>query len=501
MSESFGALKQRMNIILRLGQSAGLLGWDQQTYMPPGAAAARAEQMAAMSEVLHERFVSEETGKLLAQAEADFAGADPNSDEVRALQNIRRDYDRETKLPTELVAELSRHEILSQDLWVRARAENDFASFTPSLEKMLELVRQKAEYLGYKSHIYDALLDTYEQGMTQAEVAQMFADVKPHLVALTQAISQSANPADDSLLFGEFPIESQRALTLEVTKAVGYDFQRGRQDEAAHPFCSNFSRDDVRITTRFDPKYLGQALYASLHEAGHAMYEQGSPAEYEGTVLAGGVSLGVHESQSRLWENLVGRSRPFIKWMFPRLQAHFPSVYGQATAEGFYRAVNKVSPSLIRIEADEVTYNLHVLLRFELECDLLTGNLAACDLPDAWNAKMERYLGVTPPNNADGCLQDVHWSCGLIGYFPTYSIGNLLSAQLLQAARRTLTDLDAQMERGEFAPLLDWFRANVHGYGSKYRPAELIAKATGTPPNAQPYLEYLQTKFSDIYSL
>jgi carboxypeptidase Taq len=501
MSERYAQLQQKMSRILRLSQAAALLGWDQQTYMPPGAAHARAEQMATLSELIHEMFVSEETGNLIAQAEADAAGMDGDSDMVRTLQTIRRDYDRETKLPTDLVAELSRHETLAQEIWMRARAENNFETFAPALEKMMELTRQKAEYLGYTAHIYDALLDIYERGMTQADAAAMFEDIKPTLVKLTHAIAQSAHPVDDRPLYGTFPIDKQRELTLKVVGALGFDLQRGRQDEAVHPFCSNASRDDVRLTTRFDETFLSQGLYSSLHEAGHGLYEQGSPAEYEGTSLAGGVSLGMHESQSRLWENQIGRSRAFVHWLFPTLCALFPDAYSEGGQEAFYRAINKVTPSLIRVEADEVTYNLHIMLRFELECDLLTGTLAVRDLPDAWNAKMEAYLGITPPDNARGCLQDVHWSCGLIGYFPTYSIGNLLSAQLFQSARKALPDLDRQIERGEFAPLLDWLRANVHGYGSKFTPGEVILKATGEPLTSLYYADYLTDKYSDIYGL
>jgi carboxypeptidase Taq len=501
MSESLLQLKARIAQITWLGQTAALLEWDQQTYMPPGAAASRAEQSAVLRQFLHELFVSDATGRLLAQAEADTQGQDPDSDDVRTLRVVRRDYDRETKLPSELVAEIARHTALTQEVWVRARQESDFAAFAPALEKMVALTRQGAEYLGYEDHIYDALLDIYEPGAKQAGVKAMFDAMKPELVALTQAIADSKSPVDDSLLCGHFPIEKQRELTLRAVKAVGYDLERGRQDEAAHPFCTHFSRDDVRITTRFSPEHLTQALYGSLHEAGHAMYEQGSPPEYEGTALAGAVSLGVHESQSRLWENLVGRSRAFCRRFFPEIRQAFPDALGGADTEAFYRAVNKVQPSLIRVEADEVTYNLHILLRFELECDLLTGALKVSDLPDAWNAKMQAYLGVTPPDNAHGVLQDIHWSGGLIGYFPTYAIGNLLSAQLWHAAKQRLPDLDARMERGDFAPLLGWLRENVHRYARKFLPGEVIQKATGEPLTPRYYMDYLTAKYRDIYTI
>ncbi len=501
MSDSLQQFKARFAMISRLGQAAGLLGWDQQTYMPSGAVMARAEQMAVLGQFLHELATSDQTGALLTASEAETAGQPDDSDDVRMLRVARREFDKVTKIPVELATEMARQNAIGQDVWARARHANDFAMFAPVLEKTLDLTRQMAECLGYKDHLYDALIENYEPGTTTADVAAMFAELKPDLVALTHSIAHSTRPVDDRVLHGDFPTEQQKALTLSVVAAIGYDLTRGRQDIAEHPFCANFSRDDVRITTRFDPKFLNQALYASMHEAGHAMYEQGSPAAYEGTTLAGGASLGVHESQSRLWENLVGRSRGFCRWVYPQLQSHFPDALAHSNAESFYRAVNKVTPSLIRVEADEVTYNLHTLLRFELECDLLTGSLAVADLPAAWQAKMEAYLGVTPPSDAEGVLQDVHWSCGLIGYFPTYSIGNLLSAQLWEAAQAALPGLDAQIERGEFTPLLGWLRANVHSYGSKYLPKELVLKATGRPLSSRAYMAYLTAKYSDIYAL
>ena len=501
MSATLTQFKTHIARLSRLNQVNALVEWDQQTYMPSGAAAARAEQSATLSELIHGMFTSEQTGSLLAQCETELAGQDPDSDDVRLVAVARRHYDQQTRLPAELVAEMARHSALSQDIWVRARQRNDFDAFAPALEKMMDLARQGAEYLGYKDHIYDALIDLYEPGTTQADVAAMFADMKPKLIAMTQAIASSAHPVDDGPVHGHFPVEKQRALTLAVVKAIGYDLNRGRQDEAAHPFCTSFSRDDVRITTRFAPDYLSQAVYASMHEAGHAMYEQGTPAAYEGTSLAGGASLGVHESQSRLWENLVGRSRAFTRYLYPQVQQAFPEAFGQIDVETYYRAINKVQPSLIRVEADEVTYNLHILLRFELECDLLTRRLSVEDLPDAWDAKMLEYLGITPDRDGVGCLQDVHWAGGLIGYFPTYSIGNLLSGQLWHAIHQAIPDLEAQIERGEFTPLLDWLRQNVHSYGAKFLPRELVVKATGEPLTSRYYLDYLQGKYSDIYGI
>ena len=501
MTEAIGSLKARMAQIKRLGEALALLGWDQQTYMPQGAAASRGEQGAVLSQHIHDMFVSTETEKLLAQAERDTAGDDPDSDDVRMLAVVRRDYNRETRLPSDLVAELSRHRAIAHSIWVRARKESDFASFAPALEKMLDLIRRRAECLGYTEHIYDAQIDTFEPGMKQSDVARMFADLKPDLVALTRAIGASAIPVDNSLLLRSYPIDVQRTVTLSLAAEFGFDFHRGRQDEAAHPFCSGFGRDDVRLTTRFDPSHLSMALYATLHETGHGLYEQGLPAEHNATPLGASASLGIHESQSRMWENLVGRSRPYCEYVFPRLKAAFPEALGGESAEAFYRAVNRVSPSLIRVEADEVTYSLHIMLRFELECALLTGELAVKDLPAAWNEKMESCFGLTPPDDARGVLQDVHWSEGLFGYFPTYALGNLVSGQLWSAIHAALPDIEAQIGRGEFGNLLEWLRENIHRRGRKYLPGELVQMATGEPITSRYYLDYLTGKFGDIYGL
>jgi carboxypeptidase Taq len=331
-------------------------------------------------------------------------------------------------------------------------------------------------------------------------MVDMFAGLKPHLIYLTKAIVDSPRFADSRPLTGSFAIADQNALTRTLVTQLGYDFSRGRQDPAPHPFCTSFTRDDVRITTRFDESYLPMAVYASLHETGHALYELGSAPEFDGTALGGGVSSGIHESQSRMIENLVGRSRAYCRFALPTIQASFPSL-GALTPEDLYRSVNVVAPSFIRVEADEVTYNLHVLLRFELERDLLTKKLKVADLPEAWNAKMQEYLGITPPNDTEGVLQDVHWSGGMVGYFPTYTLGNVVSGQLWHAIRKAIPDLDQQIENGVFTNLLAWLRDNVHRHGRKYLPNELIERATGEPLMSRYYLEYLNGKYSDLYSL
>ncbi len=500
MSESIRALKERMAEIGHLGRIAGVLEWDLQTYMPPGGAAARSEQIALISRMTHEMFTAEETGDLLAKAEAEAASLDGDSDEARMVRNLRRSFDRAVKIPTSLAAEFARQTTLSQEIWARARAESDFAAFAPSLERNLELVRQIVSHLGYENDPYDALLDQYEKGMKTAEVSAIFETLKPHLIDLTRAIAERAGSGDEPIT-GHFPIADQNALTSRLAADLGYDYTRGRQDQAPHPFCINFSRDDVRITTRFKEDEWMMGVYATLHETGHALYEQGSPAEYENTALAGGVSSGVHESQSRLWENLVGRSRAYCIYLLPRLQEAFPEAFSGVTVDRLYRSVNRVRPSFIRVEADEVTYNLHILLRFELERELLSGRLRVADLPAVWNARMEEYLGITPPDDRRGVLQDIHWSAGLVGYFPTYTLGNLLAAQLWDTAQRAIPDLEAHIERGEFAPLLEWLRANVHAYGSKFEPNEVIRKATGAPLSSEHFTRYLQTKFGALYGL
>jgi len=501
VSDALDQLKRHLAPIIRLQQIDGLLSWDQQTMMPPKATTARAEQMAALESLVHELFTSEKTAVLLAKCESALADAAPDSDEVRLVRVTRRDYDKETKIPATLVEELARHQALSHEVWVRARRENNFSLFAPALEKMFALTRQKAEYLGYRHHPYDALIDLYEPGMTYADVVALFDSLKPALIALVKNISEAERQFDDSCLQGDFPVEKQHAFTQEIVQALGYDLTRGRQDPAPHPFCSGFSRDDVRITTRFDPHLLVKALFASLHEAGHAMYDQGTPEAYEATPLAGGTSLGVHESQSRFWENMVGRSYAFCKWILPHLQKVFPDPFAHLNALELYQAINRVQPSFIRVEADEVTYNLHILLRFELETQLLEGTLSVMDLPDAWNAKMQEYLGITPPNDTLGCLQDIHWAGGLIGYFPTYTIGNLLSAQLREAMLHDIPNLETLIEQGEFSSILQWLRQHIHVYGRKFLPQELVILATGKPLSADPYLTYLQTKFKELYAL
>ncbi|MDQ4128578.1 MAG: carboxypeptidase M32 [Actinomycetota bacterium] len=497
-SQALQTLKKRLATLSDVRAASAVLGWDQQTYMPPGGVAARAEQLATLRRLAHEMLLSEETGRLL-----DAAGEPESGSEDAAFVRLaRRDYERATKMPASLVAELSRASSLAQPAWEGARAASDWLLFAPHLEKILELQRETAGHLGYEDHPYDALLDLYEPRAKTAKLRGMFEELRTALVPTIREISALPEEERSSPLYGSYDEADQERFGREVISAFGYDWGRGRQDRAVHPFCIDFGGPgDVRITTRFDPGWLSPALFATFHEAGHAIYEQSVDPSYARTPLFGGVSMGVHESQSRLWENLVGRSRAFWSFYYPVLQKTFPEALGAVDAEGFYRAINEVRPSEIRVEADELTYNLHILLRFELELDLLEGNLSVSELPAAWNAGMESYLGVTPENDAQGVLQDVHWAAGLFGYFPTYTIGNVLAAQLYEAAVLAHPEIPEEIGRGEFGALRGWLRANIHRHGSRYDPDELVERATGRPPDTAPYLSYLKAKFGDLYGL
>jgi carboxypeptidase Taq len=501
LTEALIALRTRLEDIVALQQAGALLGWDQQTYMPAGATESRARQLASIGRLGHDMFVSDEMGTLIDRAGAELNGAPYDGDDASLVRVVRRDFDQERKLPSEFVEEMLRVTTIAFDVWAKARAANDFSAFVPMLEQIMELKRREAEYRGGGEHPYDALLDTYEPGAKTAEVTAMFAELRRELVPLVAAIRERLDRVDDTPLHQEFDVDKQRAFAEMVIQRFGFDFNRGRQDRAVHPFCTSFSRDDVRITTRFDPKWLNPALFGTLHETGHGMYEQGSGEALEGTILSGGTSLGVHESQSRLWENIVGRSRPFWSHFYSKLQETFPAQLGNVSLDAFYGAINKVTPSFIRVEADEVTYNLHTMIRFEIETDLLTDRVKVADLPHIWNAKYQEYLGVTPPTDTLGVLQDVHWSSGLVGYFPTYSMGNLLSAQLYEKAVAAHPSIPDDMARGEFGLLLGWMRENVHQHGRKFEPKELVQRATGEPMQARPYIKYLKAKYGEIYGV
>lgn len=499
MDEKFQQLKDRLAEIMDLNYTAALLGWDQQTYMPPGGAEQRGNQLALLQKLIHERVTSPELGKLLEELKGPAASLDPDSDDARLVKVNARNYEKTVRVPVSHVMEFAQAITLGQQAWVEARTKSDFSIFRPHLEKIVALRQEYASYFPGVDHPYDALLDDFEPGMKTAEVKAIFNDLRPLQVALIKQIA--ARPqVDDSFLHQPFDEASQLEFGRQVITKFGYDWQRGRQDKAPHPFTIGFGINDVRITTRVIPNFLNPMLFGTMHECGHALYGMGVAPELDRTGLDGGASLAIHESQSRLWENLVGRSLPFWQHFYPRLQETFPQLAG-VPLEKFYHGINKVAPSLIRVEADEATYNLHIMLRLELEIALLEGSVAVKDLPEIWNNRMGDYLGVTPPDDRQGVLQDIHWSGGSIGYFSTYALGNLISAQLWEKIHQDLPDLDEQIRQGKFEALLSWLREKIHRHGAKFDPQELVQKVTGSKIDPAPYMRYLGGKFGQIYHL
>lgn len=498
--ESIIRLRAHLAPVTDLNGAAALLSWDQETYMPPGGVEARARQLATLGRLAHQRFTDAATGRALEEAEGDLDGLDPDGDAARLVAVARRDYDKATRLPSDLVAEIAATTAHAQVAWRAAREAGDWERFRPHLDKVLDLTLRKADALGWDETPYDALLDEYEPEMRTARVREIFAAVRARLVPLVAAIADARRP-DDACLHRHFDADRQWTFGLDVVRDFGFDFERGRQDRSTHPFSTSFSVNDVRITTRVDERFLPTCLFGTLHEAGHAMYEQNVDPALEGTLLASGTSLGVHESQSRLWENLVGRSRVFWERYWPRLREAFPGALSGVDLDTFHRAINLVEPTPVRVEADEVTYNLHVMVRFELEILLVEGKLSTAQLPEAWNERMREYLGIVPEGVAEGALQDIHWSLGAIGYFPTYSLGNLISSQLWEAAGAELGDLDALVEAGEYERLLGWLREHVLRHGRKFTAGELLERVCGGPLDAEPWLRYAERKFGALYEL
>ncbi len=476
-----------------------LLSWDRDTHMPRRGAELRAEQIALVMGLLHRSRTAPELGELLDRAAPLAEGPDPDAPVAANVREARLDYERATRVPVELVEERARTHTLAREAWVEAREKDDFAAFRPWLEKNLDLARRYAEALGAADGGYDALLDEYEPGETAEHVAATFAPLREALRDLLDRI-RGAEPVATDVLYGSFPAEEQAVFATRVAQEMGFDFERGRLDTTVHPFCVGLAPVDVRLTTRWDESCLVDGFFSVLHEAGHGLYEQGLPAADFGLPSAAACSFGVHESQSRMWENFVGRSRGFWRHFHPLVQELFPDLE-DVPADAFHRALNAVAPTFIRVDADEVTYNLHIFLRFELEQALLAGDLAVRDLPDAWRERFEALFGERPPDDRQGCLQDVHWSSGLFGYFPTYTLGNLYAAQLFATAEGELGDLDAGFEQGEFASLLRWFRERVHGHGRRYRPRRLIETVTGAPPSHEPLVRHLNEKYAAIYGL
>jgi carboxypeptidase Taq len=486
----FRDLRDRLRDFHSLITSAALLEWDQEVMMPRGGGEARALQVGAVRRAAHEIVAADETGRLIEELAGAAASAPADSDDAALWRWTEREYRRRRRQSGAFVQELAAHCSRAQEVWVEARAKKDFALFRPELERMIELKRRQAEALGDFADPYDAWLEEFEPGMTTAGVETLFAELKPGLTALVAAVAARAGSVRFPVLAGRFPLDRQRAFGEEVARAMGFDFERGRLDVSAHPFSEAISRDDVRLTTRYREDLPFSALFGVMHEAGHGLYEQNVSAELMHGPLCGGATMAVHESQSRLWENLVGRSRGFWKRFLPRFQELFPEA-NALDAEGMYRAINRVERSFIRVEADELTYSLHVMLRFDLERDLLAGRVPAAELPEAWAAKSREYFGAAPPDDASGVLQDVHWASGSLGYFPTYAIGNMISVQLYDAAPKT----------EDYAVLLGWFRENVHRHGRKFGAEELVRRAIGMPISAAPYLRYLEAKFGELYGL
>lgn len=480
---------------------ANLLGWDQQTYMPPKGVEGRSGQRAVLARVIHERVVSEEFGALLEELDGSAELATLGPEAAANVRELRRERDREVRVPAALVDELERTAGLAHQHWVDARNDGDFAGFAPWLEKLVRLTREWAEAVAYEEEPYDALVDVYEAGLRVRQIEPLFRALRSELVPLVEAIAASPRQPDPSILQRPYDAGRLHQFSRRVAEELGFDFTAGRIDLAIHPFCSGVMPRDVRLTTSFQESNPIDSLFSVVHEVGHGLYHQGYLPEHFGTPMAVAPSLGVHESQSRWWENFIARSAPFWERFYGDFRAMFPQALGDVSAGEFVRAVNLVRPSLIRVEADEVTYNLHVLLRFELERALFQGQCAVADLPAAWNEKMEKYLGIRPANDVEGVLQDVHWSHGMFGYFPTYTFGNLYAAQLNAAIRRDLPDLDGFVSAGRFAPLLEWMREKVHRRGSLYPPAELIRRVSGEAVSTRPLVDYLRGKFSALYDL
>jgi carboxypeptidase Taq len=497
----FEKLSAHLRETALLASIDGLLNWDERTYMPVRAGEYRAEQITYLAGAVHKRRTDPQLGQWLEELLTSNLTADRHSDIGATVHELKREFDKRSRLPQRLVEELARASVLGQQAWVKARAEDNFASFAPHLELMFRLKREEAQALGYEEHVYDALLDDYEPGAKTAEVTQVLAALRQDLVPLVQAIAGASRRPPLDLLKRPVPIAVQESFGKEAAGAIGFDFERGRLDVTHHPFCSGMGPHDCRITTRYDERFFPSSFFGILHEAGHGIYEQGLRPEWFGLPPGSATSLGIHESQSRLWENAVGRSAAFWQHFFPQLQKACPASFSGVPVESLHFPINNVQPSLIRVEADEATYNLHIIVRFELEQALLGDDLPVADLPAAWRQKYRDYLGIEPASDANGCLQDIHWSAGLIGYFPTYSLGNLYAAQFMAQAEKDLGDLAGQFALGEFQPLREWLRRKIHRHGQCYRAAELGQLVTGQPLNHQAFIDYLRGKLAPLYGL
>jgi len=494
-------LKEKLAEIAYITSSVSILNWDRETNMPSKGASARARSVSYLSAVVHDKFIKINDNGLLADLKMQLdIGALSKADAV-AVRETWRSFERERKLPEVFVKELAETTSKSQTGWTLARSKSDFKLFLPWLEKIIKLKKQEAELVGYKDSPYDALLDYHEPSMTAKKTADVLNDLKSFLVPFAAKIKNSKIKIEPEILKGKFPIERQIAFNKKIAQKIGFDFEAGRMDQSAHPFSISFHPSDSRITTRYDEKNIMDSVGSTIHETGHALYEQGLPAKHFGSPLAEPVSYGIHESQSRLWENMIGKSLGFWKYFYPALKKEFPAPFKNIPLQKFYESINCVRPSLIRTNADETTYNLHIILRFEMEKDLMENKISAKDLPEIWNQKMKEYLGVKPPNDKMGVLQDVHWSMGGIGYFPTYSLGNLYSAQFYGKMTKDIADVDDKISCGNFDAVINWLRKNIHSAGKTYTASELVKKVTGEELNSKYFSTYLEEKYKKIYQL
>jgi carboxypeptidase Taq len=501
MSDRLQRLKDILAEVSDVNRAGAVLAWDQETYMPRGGIAGRADQLTTLRRISHIRFTADEVGGLLDELEGELDGQPFDSDDASLVRVTRRDYDHARKLSPELVSEIAHAGATARPVWQQAREKSDFKLFAPYLEKNVDLNRRVADALGYTERPYDALLDRTEPGLTTDQLESIFAQLKKAIVPLVGDVARNAEAVDDGVLYRGFDPDAQVQYALQVVAKLGYDLERGRQDLSTHPFTISFGPGDVRITTRVSRDFFNECLFGSIHEAGHGMYNQGIGQNLDRTPLWSGASPGVHESQSRLWENIVGRSQAFWRHFYPSLRETFPGPLKGVDEEAFFRAVNKSYPSLIRVEADEVTYNLHILLRFELENELLEGTLKVKDLPEAWNARIKSYLGIEVPNDREGVLQDIHWSGISFATFPGYTLGNLMGAQLMEKIRVEIPDLEGRIEKGEFGALLKWLRSNVYRHGRKFTPNELMERVTGKPLTPDPWIAYVRQKFGALYGV
>ncbi len=498
-NDSYTKLHNHMKETSLLGSCGSVLGWDERTYMPRGGSKHRGDQLALLAGLIHDRVTDKRVGQLLDEAEGKTG--DLLTPESVNLRHWRRGYDRATKLPKSLVEEIARVTTMGQQVWGDAREKDDYAAFKPTLAEIIRLKKEEARALSNGGGLYDALLVDYEPGETTHNLKQVFKALRDDLIPLVEAIASAPRRPDLSILHRDYSVDRQETFGKMAAEAIGFDFAGGRLDVTTHPFCSGMGPGDTRITTRYDQNELNQAFFGILHEAGHGLYEQGLDPDHWGTPMGESVSLGIHESQSRTWENFVGRSRGFWRHFYPKLQEVFPEVLSDVSEDAFVFAVNDVRPSMIRVEADEITYNLHILLRFEMEIAMIEEDLSVDDVPSLWNQKFEHFFGFALENDTDGCLQDIHWSGGGVGYFPTYTLGNLYGAQFCDTATDELGDLDAQFAAGDFGPLKSWCTEKIYRQGMRYLPNELVKEVTGKPLSHEPLVRHLRLKYSELYGL